>query len=54
MSSRSGNMAPANKTYVAHVSTAQTGISRPEAEKRITGSIAEAKQTAAKGEQTAR
>ncbi|TCR63463.1 hypothetical protein [Bosea sp. BK604] len=54
MSIRNGDMAPADKTYVANVIAAQTGISQPDAEKRINDAIAKAKETAAKAEQTAR
>jgi len=54
MSIRNGDMAPADKTYVASVIAAQTGISQPDAEKRINDAIAKAKETAAKAEQTAR
>lgn len=54
MSIRNGNTAPADKSYVANVIAAQTGISQPDAEKRITDAIAKAKETVAKAEQTAR
>jgi len=54
LSIRNGDMAPADKTYVANVIAGQTGISQPDAEKRITDAIAKAKETAAKAEQTAR
>jgi len=54
MSIRNGAIAPADKTYVASVIAAQTGISQPDAEKRIDDGIAKAKETAAKAEQTAR
>ncbi len=54
MSIRNGDMAPADKTYVANVIAAQTGISQPDAEKRINDAIAKTKETAAKAEQTAR
>ncbi|WID98541.1 hypothetical protein QO058_10040 [Bosea vestrisii] len=54
MSIRNGDIAPADKTYVATVIAAQTGISQPDAEKRINDAIAKTKETAAKAEQTAR
>ena len=54
MSIRNGDMSPADKSYVASVIAAQTGISQPDAEKRITDAIAKTKETAAKTEQTAR
>ncbi|KRE15670.1 hypothetical protein ASE66_12555 [Bosea sp. Root483D1] len=54
MSIRSGDMAPADKTYVASVIATQTGISPPDAEKRINDAIAKTKEAAAKAEQTAR
>lgn len=54
MSIRNGDMAPADKTYVASVIAAQTGISQPDAEKRINDAIAKTKEVAAKAEQTAR
>lgn len=54
MSIRNGDMSPADKSYVANVIAAQTGISQPDAEKRITDAIAKTKEAAAKAEQTAR
>lgn len=54
MSIRNGDMAPADKSYVASVIAAQTGISQPDAEKRINDAIAKTKEAAAKAEQTAR
>jgi len=54
MSIRNGAIAPADKTYVASVIAAQTGISQPDAEKRIDDGIAKTKEAAAKAEQTAR
>lgn len=54
MSIRNGDMSPADKSYVANVIAAQTGISQPDAEKRITDAIAKTKETVAKAEQTAR
>ncbi|MCU4180116.1 hypothetical protein [Bosea sp. BH3] len=54
MSIRNGEIAPADKTYVASVIAAQTGISQADAEKRIDDGIAKTKETAAKAEQTAR
>lgn len=54
MSLRNGDMAPADRTYVANVISAQTGISQPDAEKRVDDAIAKAKETAAKAEQAAR
>ncbi|RDJ20874.1 hypothetical protein DWF00_28455 [Bosea caraganae] len=54
MSIRNGEITPADKAYVTNVIAAQTGISQPDAEKRINDAIAKAKETAAKAEQTAR
>lgn len=54
MSIRNGQIAPADKTYVANVIAAQSGISQADATKRIDDGIAKAKETAAKAEQTAR
>lgn len=54
MSIRDGAIAPADKTYVAGVIAAQTGISQSDAEKRIDDGIAKIKETAARAEQTAR
>jgi hypothetical protein len=54
MSIHNGDMAPADKSYVASVIAAQTGISQPDAEKRINDAIAKTKEVAAKAEQTAR
>lgn len=54
MSIRNGDMSPADKSYVASVIAAQTGVSQPDAEKRITDAIAKTKETVAKAEQTAR
>ncbi|KUL94345.1 hypothetical protein DK26_15160 [Bosea sp. WAO] len=54
MSIRNGEMAPADKAYVASVISIQTGISPPDAEKRINDAIAKTKEAAAKAEQTAR
>jgi len=54
MSIRNGDMAPADKTYVASVIATQTGISPADAEKRINDAIAKTKEVAAKAEQTAR
>lgn len=54
MSIRNGDMASADKSYVASVIAAQTGISQPDAEKRINDAIAKTKEVAAKAEQTAR
>lgn len=51
---RNGDMIPADRTYVATVIAAQTGISQPDAEKRVADTIQQAKDTAAKAEQTAR
>ncbi len=54
MSIRNGDMSPADKSYVANVIAAQTGIRQPDAEKRVTDAIANTKEAAAKAEQTAR
>ncbi|MGX1742464.1 hypothetical protein ACWIEX_13005 [Bosea sp. NPDC055353] len=47
MSIRNGDMSPADKSYVASVIASQTGISQPDAEKRVTDAIAKTKETAA-------
>ena len=49
-----GEIAPADKTYVAQQIAAKTGISQPDAEKRIDDTIGQAKAAAAKAEQTAK
>ena len=49
-----GEIAPADKTYVAQLIAARTGISQPDAEKRIDDTISQAKAAAAKAEQAAR
>ncbi|MDU0343648.1 hypothetical protein [Bosea rubneri] len=54
ISIRNGDIAPADKTYVASVISTQTRISQPDAEKRINDAIAKTKEVAAKAEQTAR
>ena len=54
VSLRNGEMSPADRSYVASVIAAQTGISQPDAEKRINDTVQQAKDTAAKAEQTAR
>ncbi len=51
---RNGDMTAADRTYVASVIAAQTGIAQADAEKRISDAIQQAKDTAAKAEQTAR
>ena len=50
----SGEIAPADKTYVAQLIAARTGISQPDAEKRVDDTLAQAKAAIAKAEQTAR
>lgn len=54
MSMRNGELTAGDRTYVASVIAAQTGISQQEAEKRIDDGIKQAKDAAAKVEQTAR
>ncbi|WP_131118579.1 hypothetical protein [Lichenihabitans psoromatis] len=50
----SGEIAPADKTYVGQLIAAKTGLSQADAEKRVDDTIAQAKAAAAKAEQTAR
>ncbi len=50
----SGDISPADKTYVAQVIVARTGISQADAEKRIDDTIGQAKAAIAKAEQAAR
>ncbi len=50
----SGEIAPADKTYVAQLIAARTGLSQPDAEKRVDDTVGQAKAAAAKAEQTAR
>ena len=50
----SGEIAPADKTYVAQLIAARTGLSQQDAEKRIDDTLNQAKATAAKAEQAAR
>ena len=51
---KNGDMSPADKTYVAQVIAARTGLNQADAEKRVNDTIQQAKETAAKAEATAR
>ncbi len=51
---RTGDVPPADRTYVAQVISARTGASQAEAEKRVDEVINQAKQAKAKTEQAAR
>ncbi len=51
---KNGEIAPADKTYVAQVISARTGLSQADAEKRIDDTLQQAKDTAAKAEAKAR
>lgn len=51
---KAGELAPADKTYLAQVIAGQAGITPAEAEQRVTKIVAEAKMAAAEAETTAR
>ena len=51
---KNGELAPADRTYVAQVVSSRTGISQADAEKKVDDTIAKAKDTAAKAEAAAR
>jgi hypothetical protein len=51
---RTGEMPPGDRTYLAQLIAARTGVSQAEAEKRVDETINQAKQTRAKAEQAAR
>ncbi len=51
---KSGEIAPGDRSYVAAVVSARTGLSQADAEKKVDDTIAKAKDTAAKAEATAR
>ncbi|MGZ9066136.1 MAG: hypothetical protein ACXW2I_12515 [Burkholderiales bacterium] len=51
---RTGQMSPADRTYVAHVISNRAGLSQAEAEKRVDDTFNQAKQTRAKAEEAAR
>lgn len=46
---REGSMSPSDKSYLAQIVAAQTGLSEPEAEKRVDGVYAQAQQAADTG-----
>jgi hypothetical protein len=43
---KGGDLSPADRTFIAKVVSARTGLSQPEAEKRVADTIAQAKQAA--------
>ncbi len=51
---RTGELAQNDRTYVAQVISARTGVSQQDADKRINGVLAQAQQAKAKAEQAAR
>lgn len=51
---KNGAIAPADRSYVAQVVSARTGLSQADAEKRVDDTIQQAKDAAAKAEATAR
>ena len=51
---KNGEIAPADRSYVAQVVAARTGLSQADAEKRVDDTVAKAKDTAAKAEAAAR
>ena len=51
---KNGEIAPADRSYVAQVVAARTGLSQADAEKRVDDTIQKAKDTAAKAEAAAR
>ncbi len=53
-SARTGQITPADKSYVAAIIAARAGISQADAEKRVADTVAKAKETAAKAETEAR
>ncbi len=53
-SARDGQIAPADKSYVASIVASRTGLSQADAEKRVDDTIAKVKETAEKAETSAR
>ena len=50
---RNGSLAPADKTYLAQLAAARTGISQQDAEKRVDDMVAQAKAAADKAREAA-
>ena len=50
---RQGDVSPADRSYLAQLVAARTGLSQPEAEKRVAGAVAQAKAAEAKVRQAA-